>query len=99
MTIRVETKTTATLTADAGRMIGWSVDREPGHVSLAIPTDRAKLNPVQLRELAQWLLSEAERIAPSRPKAAPGTTAAGWRVGPTEKALRDALLSERVRTW
>jgi hypothetical protein len=98
MTIRVEKKATATLTADTGRVLAWTMDKEPAHISIAVPGDRAKMTPVQARELATWLLEESERVTQAnRPKA---RTAPPSRFGtPAEQALRSQLLGERVRTW
>lgn len=52
-----------TLTADSGRVLAWSNDKEPRHISLAVPGDRAKLTPPQARELATWLLARADEVA------------------------------------
>jgi hypothetical protein len=98
MTIRVEKKTTATLTADTGRVLAWTMDKEPAHISIAVPGDRARLTPVQARELATWLLEESERVTQAnRPK--PRTAPASRFATPAEQALRSQLLGERVRTW
>lgn len=99
MTIRVEKKTTATLTADTGRVLAWTMDKEPQHISIAVPGDRAKLTPAQARELATWLLEESERVTQeSRPKARPERPS-GRFATPVEQALRSQLLGDRVRAW
>lgn len=53
----------ATLTAASGRVVAWSTDKEPGHISMAIPGDRAKMTPAQAREFATWLLTRADEVA------------------------------------
>lgn len=57
----------ATLTADTGRVLAWSTDKEPRHISIAVPGDRAKLTPVQARELADWLIARAVEVASATP--------------------------------
>ncbi|MFE2245228.1 hypothetical protein [Streptomyces lavendulae] len=74
--LRVTKETKATLTADTGRVIGFVKDSEPGKVSLAVPADRAVLNPVQARALAAWLNEtaatlERERVQAAQNKAMP----------------------------
>jgi hypothetical protein len=105
MAIRVETKATATLTADTGRVLAWTMDKEPGHISIAVPGDRAKMTPVQARELATWLLEESERVTKANREAAATRSpsvdarlrrAAG--LANPEQALREAL-GQRVRAW
>jgi hypothetical protein len=99
MTMRVEKKTTATLTADTGRVLAWTMDKEPAHISIAVPGDRARMTPLQARELATWLLEESERVTQAnRPKARTATTPGRFGVSPSEQALRDEL-GARVRTW
>lgn len=95
MTIRVEKKATATLTADTGRVLAWTMDKEPAHISIAVPGDRAKMTPVQARELATWLLEESERVTQANRPKAPASRFASQ----TEQALRSQLLGERVRSW
>jgi hypothetical protein len=95
MAIRVEKKTTATLVCDTGRVLAWTQDKEPAHISLAVPGDRAKLTPVQARELATWLLEESERVTQAnRPKVAPPR----FGMSPNEKAIRERLAG-RVQAW
>jgi hypothetical protein len=95
MTIRVEKKATATLTADYGRVLAWTMDKEAAHISIAVPGDRAKMTPVQARELATWLLEESERVTQAnRPKA----PASRFGVSAAEQAIRDEL-GARVRRW
>lgn len=72
--LRVTTETKAVLTAQTGRVVGFTKSDEPGLASLAVPNDRAQLNPTQLRELAAWANETAAEIerrrnAPLRPNA------------------------------
>jgi hypothetical protein len=90
MALQVTTETKAVLTAQQGRVVGFTKSDEPGLASLAVPNDRAQLNPTQLRELAAWAneaASEIERrrTAPLRPN--PRTD---WLA--TEKLIRRGML-------
>ncbi|MFF4424184.1 hypothetical protein ACFY04_25945 [Streptomyces sp. NPDC001549] len=61
--MNVSRETKATLTArDGGRVIAWHNDREPRTLSLAVPSDRAKLSPVEARNLAAWLIEAAKAV-------------------------------------
>ncbi|MGW6602862.1 hypothetical protein [Streptomyces sp. NPDC055036] len=54
--LSVTRETKAVLKTSTGeRVIAFTKDSEPGIASLAIPGDRAKLSPREMRELAQWL--------------------------------------------
>jgi|SRR5712664_476229 len=63
MHLKETRETKATLTADAGRVLAWHSDKEPAHISLAVPGDRAKLTASQALELAEWLRKQANEIA------------------------------------
>ncbi|MEV8101783.1 hypothetical protein [Streptomyces sp. NPDC088135] len=69
MTINTVHETKATMTADAGRVLVWHNDKEKGSVSLAVPSDRAKLTPAQARELGLWLIEASERVSLPETKA------------------------------
>ncbi|MFB7675617.1 hypothetical protein ACFC26_29835 [Kitasatospora purpeofusca] len=57
----VTRETKAVLTTQAGgKVVGWYNDRETRHVSIAVPGDRAKLTPVEARNLAAWLIDAAK---------------------------------------
>jgi hypothetical protein len=60
--LNVTKEVKATLTATTGRVIAWHNDKERGAISIAVPGDRAKLSPVQARNLAAWLIKEANAI-------------------------------------
>ena len=63
-TVSRETKATL-VTQAGGKVVGWHTDKESRHVSIAVPGDRAKLTPVEARNLAAWLIDaakEAEKI-------------------------------------
>ncbi|MFE6159834.1 hypothetical protein ACFQ7F_13085 [Streptomyces sp. NPDC056486] len=60
--MRVSRETKAVLTGQAGRVVGFVKSDEPGVASLAVPNDRAQLNPTQLRELAAWANETAAEI-------------------------------------
>ncbi|MFJ4666751.1 hypothetical protein [Kitasatospora purpeofusca] len=82
----VTRETKAVLTTQAGgKVVGWYNDRETRHVSIAVPGDRAKLTPVEARNLAAWLIDAAKEA--DRPDVMSG--------------LRTATLnaSERVSRW
>jgi hypothetical protein len=59
----VQRETKATLAAkNGGRVVAWYNDKETGAVSIAVPGDRAKLTPVEARNLAAWLLEAASTL-------------------------------------
>ncbi|MFD3904113.1 hypothetical protein HXS80_15990 [Streptomyces sp. CB04723] len=61
-TMRVTSETKAVLrTEGLGRIIGFVKSEEPGKISLAVPGDRAVMVPEQARELAAWLVTEADK--------------------------------------
>ncbi|MFE9256526.1 hypothetical protein [Streptomyces sp. NPDC006879] len=66
--LNVTRETKATLAArNGGRVIAWHNDKERGTLSVAVPGDRAKLTPVEARNLAAWLIDAAKAIeAPDR---------------------------------
>ncbi|MFE9026201.1 hypothetical protein ACFYOA_08050 [Streptomyces iakyrus] len=66
--MKVTRETKAELkTKDGQRVIGFTKDSEPGVASLAVPADRAKLTPAELRELAAWANQTAQEIESTRP--------------------------------
>jgi hypothetical protein len=84
--LNVTRETKATLTARAGgKVLAWHTDRERGVLSVAVPGDRAKLSPVEARNLAAWLLETADVLdtpdrSPLRTAKLPGDTATGSRL-------------------
>lgn len=93
MTVTREVK--ATLRAFKGRVIGFTKDSEPGLISLAVPDDRAQLNPTEARALAAWLndsASEIERITKGDADRALRT---GPRPGPRGNWLSNEALVRR----
>jgi hypothetical protein len=53
----------AELTAEkGGRVLAWHNDREPGHVSLAVVGDRAKMTPTEAKALGEWLIRNADAV-------------------------------------
>lgn len=61
-TMQVTNETKAVLNTEGGRVIGFVKSNEPGKISLAVPNDRAVMTPAQARQLAAWLIGEAERV-------------------------------------
>jgi hypothetical protein len=65
--LSVTRETKAVLKTKTGdRVVAFTKDSEPGIASLAIPGDRAKLSPREMRELAAWLnetAAEQEKAA------------------------------------
>ncbi|QNE79072.1 hypothetical protein F0344_04870 [Streptomyces finlayi] len=59
--MQVTNETKAVLIADKGRVVGFVKSNEPGKISLAVPADRAVMTPAQARQLAAWLIGEAEK--------------------------------------
>ncbi|MGW0530691.1 hypothetical protein [Streptomyces sp. NPDC003032] len=54
--LNVTRETKAVLKTKTGeRVVAFTKDSEPGIASLAVPHDRAKLSPREMRELAAWL--------------------------------------------
>lgn len=64
--LKVTSETKAVLTAERGRVVGFVKSDEPRMISLAVPAERAVLNPRQAVELARWLMdaaSEADKLS------------------------------------
>ncbi|MFF2039353.1 hypothetical protein ACFVVX_02900 [Kitasatospora sp. NPDC058170] len=81
----VTRETKATLTTQAGgKVVGWYNDREARSVSVAIPGDRAKLTPVEARNLAAWLIEAAKEV--EKPDVMSGLLASG--IGTAERVSR-----------
>lgn len=80
----VTRETKATLTAkNGGRVVAWHNDREPRTLSVAVPGDRAKLSPVEARNLAAWLIDAANAVetvdrSPLRTAALGGASPRNW---------------------
>ncbi|QBZ73412.1 hypothetical protein SEA_HEATHER_42 [Streptomyces phage Heather] len=64
--LSVTRETKAVLKTKSGeRVVAFTKDSEPGVASLAVPNDRAKLSPGEMRALAAWLnetAAEQERV-------------------------------------
>lgn len=58
--LKITSETKAVLTAERGRVVGFTKSDEPRMISLAVPAERAVLTPVQARQLAQWLRDVAD---------------------------------------
>ena len=84
-TVSRETKATL-VTQAGGKVIGWHNDKEVRHVSIAVPGDRAKLTPVEARNLAAWLIDAAREVE----KTQGSELSAG---------LRNLGTAERVSRW
>ncbi|AFU62230.1 hypothetical protein TG1_35 [Streptomyces phage TG1] len=95
MQITQETK--AVLNAERGRVVGFVKSTEPRKISLAVPADRAVMTPAQARQLAAWLVEEADRV--ERLSTTP-TTSAQWRTAERERQaeIRRALGAQYVGT-
>ena len=94
--LRVVQETKATLQTESGRIVGFVKSSEPGKISLAVPGDRAVMTPTQARELAAWLVEEANRGG--RVTTTQARTDEGWRAREAERqaAIREALDTDRV---
>lgn len=90
--MRVTREVKATLNARNGRVIAFTKDSEPGVISLAVPNDRAQLNPSEARALAAWLNDTATEIE----RVAKGDADRALRTGPGRAAwLSDEALIRR----
>lgn len=49
----------ADLTSRTGRVRAWTTEKEPGHISIAVPNDRCQMTPADARALAAWLSARA----------------------------------------
>jgi hypothetical protein len=61
--LNVTRETKATLNGATGRALLWHNDKEPAHISLAVPGDRVKLTPDEARAVAAWLVQTADAIS------------------------------------
>ncbi|WP_274031213.1 hypothetical protein [Streptomyces sp. MMBL 11-1] len=96
-TMQVTSETKAVLkTEGTGRVIGFVKSNEPGKISIAVPNDRALMIPAQARQLAAWLVSEAEKAEKVMTTAA--RTSEGWRTAEARRQseIRAALDRDRV---
>jgi hypothetical protein len=57
--LSVTNETKAVLVAEKGRVVGFIKSSEPGKISIAVPGERAVMTPAQARQLAAWLVEEA----------------------------------------
>lgn len=94
--MRVTAETKAELQAERGRVVGFVKSNEPGKISLAVPGDRAILTPAQARQLAAWLIEEAEKGGRTDGGA---RTSGDWRNAELrrQEEIRRALDTDRVR--
>ncbi|WP_199809819.1 MULTISPECIES: hypothetical protein [unclassified Streptomyces] len=93
--LRVVNETKATLQTESGRVVGFVKSSEPGKISLAVPGDRAVMTPAQARQLAAWLVEEADKGGSVSIGA---RTDAGWRQAEAKRQadIRAALDTDRV---
>lgn len=94
--MRVTAETKAELQAEKGRVVGFVKSNEPGKISLAVPGDRVIMTPAQARQLAAWLVEEADKGG----RTDPGARASGdWRNAELrrQEEIRRALDTDRVR--
>ncbi|QBZ73355.1 hypothetical protein SEA_REMUSLOOPIN_41 [Streptomyces phage RemusLoopin] len=96
--LSVTRETKAVLKTKTGeRVVAFTKDSEPGIASLAIPGDRAKLSPREMRELAAWLNeTAAEQEKVTRETAKTSLTFNGTRyerrtMSPQERAYQDLI--------
>jgi hypothetical protein len=82
--ITVATETKATVTGRSGRVLAWHNDREPHTISIAVPGERAVLDPAQVRAFAKWLTEQADILDSNR-------------LAPMADRLRDAERQEAQR--
>ncbi|WP_328950454.1 hypothetical protein OG778_23785 [Streptomyces sp. NBC_00184] len=95
-TLQVTSETKAVLNADQGRVIGFVKSNEPGKISIAVPNDRAVMTPAQARQLAVWLVEEAEKGGKVMTTDARAST--DWRAAEAKRQadIRAALDRDRV---
>lgn len=92
--IVVTNETKAVLNTEKGRVVGFVKSSEPGKISIAVPGERAVMTPAQARQLAAWLIEEAEK---GGRVAEPGN----WRTAERrrQEEIRRALDGDRVRRF
>jgi hypothetical protein len=94
MAINVTRETKATVSAqNGGRVLAWTNDKEPNVISVAVPGDRAKLTPLEARELAAYLNEVAAEVAGGSLRTEPRT---GPRAAPRAEYTRSGV---RVSPW
>ncbi|MEG8276373.1 hypothetical protein [Streptomyces sp. AHA2] len=91
--LQVTTETKAAMTCEKGRVVGFVKSNEPGKISLAVPADRAVMTPAQARQLAAWLVEEADKIRPTT-----ATSLNDWSAQEAKRQadIRAALNRDRV---
>lgn len=92
--LSVTNETKAVLQAEKGRVVGFIKSSEPGKISLAVPTDRAVMTPTQARQLAAWLIDEADRGGRVTRE---GRAEGDWRTAEAKRQteIRNALSTRR----
>jgi hypothetical protein len=88
--LSVTNETKAVLVAEKGRVVGFIKSSEPGKISVAVPGERAVMTPAQARQLAAWLVDEANRGGQSTRE---GRADAEWQAAEAKRRdeIRDAL--------
>jgi hypothetical protein len=89
--MKITNETKAELVAEKGRVVGFVKSNEPGKISLAVPNDRAVMTPAQARQLAAWLIDEADRVHPTETVAARAARQYSAEERERQAAIRDAL--------
>ncbi|MEU6684408.1 hypothetical protein [Streptomyces sp. NPDC046832] len=93
--LQVTTETKAVMDCDRGRVVGFVKSNEPGKVSIAVPNDRAVMTPAQARQLAAWLVEEADKIRPTT-----ATSLSDWSAQEAKRQadIEAALNRDRITT-
>lgn len=78
-------ETKVTMRSEGGRIVAWSNDREPGTISLAVPGERVKMTPGEIRalivKLEELADAEASRFVSAAARAQQSSPYAGFRMG------------------
>ncbi|MEU8792193.1 hypothetical protein [Streptomyces sp. NPDC048643] len=92
--LSVTNETKAVLQAEKGRIVGFIKSSEPGKISIAVPGERAVMTPAQARQLAAWLVEEANTGATATRE---GRAESGWRTAEARRQteIRSALHPSR----
>jgi hypothetical protein len=90
--MKITNETKAVLVTEKGRVVGFVKSNEPGKISLAVAGDRAVMTPAQARQLAAWLIEEADRGGRVTEPVA-GRSPDNWRTAEARRQdeIRDAL--------
>ncbi|MGW3674661.1 hypothetical protein [Streptomyces sp. NPDC005166] len=89
--MNVTTETKAVLLAETGRVVGFVKSNEPGKISIAVPAERAVMTPAQARQLAAWLIEEADNVHPTDTVAARAARQYSADEAKRQAVIRDAL--------